>query len=101
MIPQINKETIKKLGVKWRGQIGKTYIFYLRRNKQCIRKYAVPVQPNTKAQRKAKKRFALAVKLWHTIPKIRQQYYNEYVKRNHLKMTGFNYFISLFMRGIL
>lgn len=77
------------------GRIGKI-IHYNRKGVQYARSYAVPRNPDTPAQRRNRKTFAEAVKLWQGLSPEEKHRYNR--KAMKLTMNGYNLFISLHLK---
>ena len=78
------------------GRIGNT-VFYCRGNKQCVRSYVVPGNPDTALQRETRGKFTLAVKTWQQMTPDERYVYAR--KARNLGMSGYNLFISFFMTG--
>ncbi|MBN2041819.1 MAG: hypothetical protein JW864_17415 [Spirochaetes bacterium] len=78
------------------GRFGNS-VFYVSRNRQCVRTYVVPRNPDTLLQREVRKSFAEAVKSWQqTAPEEKYAYTG---RARGLGMSGYNLYISEFMTG--
>ena len=77
------------------GKIGKI-VHYNRNGVQCARSYAVPRNPDTAAQRRNRKTFAEAVKLWQELSPGEKYRYNRNARK--LRMSGYNLFISRYLK---
>lgn len=77
------------------GKVG-NFVFYLRNNKQCVRTYAVPRNPDTASQRNVRSSFADAVKSWQALKSEERYKYTR--KARGRNMSGYNYFISEYMK---
>jgi hypothetical protein len=80
------------------GRIG-SVVFYSRYNKQCIRQYVIPRNPDTIAQRSNRQSFANAVKSWQALTEKEKNKYNR--KASNLNMSGYNLYISDFMKDYI
>ncbi|MBN2038603.1 MAG: hypothetical protein JW864_01080 [Spirochaetes bacterium] len=78
------------------GRFGNS-VFYVNRNKQCVRSYVVPRNPNTLLQKEVRKNFTDAVKSWQQISPEEKYAYAR--KARGLGMSGYNLYISEFMTG--
>ena len=78
------------------GRFGNS-VFYVSRNRQCVRTYIVPRNPDTPLQREVRKTFAEAVKSWQLISPEEKYVYTR--KARGLGMSGYNLYISEFMTG--
>ena len=78
------------------GRIG-VLVFYKRRNKQCIRTYVVPRNPDTFAQKIVRGNFADAVKAWQSITPDEKYIFTR--KARKLQMSGYNLYISIYMKA--
>ena len=77
------------------GRIGDV-VFYRRQDKQCIRTYVVPNNPDTIAQRIIRENFAEAVKSWQSLTK--DEKYRFIRKARNMNMSGYNLYISQYMK---
>ena len=77
------------------GRIGNV-VFYRRHNKQCIRLYVVPRNPDTLLQRNVRRSFADAVKSWQSLTDEEKYKFTRKARRTH--MSGYNLFISEFIK---
>ncbi|MBN2041638.1 MAG: hypothetical protein JW864_16500 [Spirochaetes bacterium] len=78
------------------GRFGNS-VFYVSRNRQCVRSYVVPRNPDTLLQKEVRKNFAEAVKSWQRISPEEKYAYAR--KARGLGMSGYNLYISEFMAG--
>ncbi|MBN2039712.1 MAG: hypothetical protein JW864_06700 [Spirochaetes bacterium] len=78
------------------GRFGNS-VFYISRNRQCVRSYAVPRNPDTLLQKEVRKTFARAVKSWQQVSPEEKYAYTR--KARGLGMSGYNLYISEFMTG--
>ncbi|MBN2041932.1 MAG: hypothetical protein JW864_17995 [Spirochaetes bacterium] len=78
------------------GRVGNS-VFYVNRNRQCVRSYVVPRNPDTLLQKEVRKSFAQAVKSWQQISPEEKYAYTR--KARGLGMSGYNLYISEFMAG--
>jgi len=67
-------------------------VFYSSRNLQYARRYVIPHNPNTAAQKSRRNLFAEVVTLWQKLPKYKQVQWNQ--KASGKMMSGYNLFIS-------
>lgn len=77
------------------GRIGGV-VFYCRRNRQCIRTYVLPRNPNTIMQRIIRRTFANAVKSWQALSD--EEKYKFTGKARGMNMSGYNLYISQYMK---
>lgn len=90
--------TLEKNSAFWKsGKLG-NYVIVNRKGKIFKRIYIKPKQPGTPKQLEIWEKFKNAVMSWHNLTEEEKKYYNEKVKKLKLSMTGFNYFISLYLR---
>ena len=85
------------IGVTIHGAIGKKYIYRKHYRKQEKYPYQIPTNKNTPEQQRLRKLFGDAVRIWQGFSASQRRFYRS-TKPKHLVMTGFNYFISLYMR---
>ncbi|MBN2039394.1 MAG: hypothetical protein JW864_05095 [Spirochaetes bacterium] len=78
------------------GRFGNS-VFYVSRNRQYVRSYVVPRNPDTPLQREVRKSFAEAVKSWQQISPEEKYAYTR--KARGLGMSGYNFYMSEFMTG--
>lgn len=77
------------------GRIG-SFVFYRRKNTQCIRTHVVPYNPDTVSQRNIRTTFADAVKSWQSL--TGEERY-KYTRRSRgMNMSGYNLYISEYMK---
>lgn len=77
------------------GRLGNA-VFYLNRGRQCLRLHVVPRNPNTEAQRTVRRTFRDAVISWQSL--TGDEKYSFRQKARFLNMSGYNLFISQFMK---
>jgi len=67
-------------------------VFYAYNDRQYMRRYVVPCNPDTAEQRVNRARFAKSVHLWQALPGYQKSQWNG--KALLLRMSGYNLFIS-------
>jgi hypothetical protein len=77
------------------GRLG-NIVFYHRYGKEYARVYVKPFNPDTESQRFIRKTFGSAVKSWQELPFTEKDKYKRKARR--LAMSGYNLFISLYMK---
>jgi hypothetical protein len=86
------------------GRIG-SVVFYTRRHTasgtitQCVRAHVIPRNPDTEAQRAVRRSFADAVRSWQSMSPVEQNSFNR--KARYLNMSGYNLFISNYLKRII
>jgi len=80
------------------GNLGRI-VLYKRNGVQCARKYVVPRNPDTHAQRSNRSTFAMAVKAWKNLSQDNKNEWNS--KAQKKGKTGYNYFLSQYMKKSL
>ncbi len=80
------------------GRIGNV-VFYLNRERQCVRTHVIPRNPDTEAQRAVRRSFGDAVHLWQAMSPDEKYSYNR--KARYLNMSGYNLFISNYLKKIM
>jgi hypothetical protein len=80
------------------GKIGNV-VFYLRQGCQCVRAHVIPRNPDTEAQRFVRRSFAEAVRSWQTM--TREDKYTYIRRARYLNMSGYNLFISNYIKRVL
>ena len=88
--------TLNPLINKISGRMGNV-VFYKRRDKQCARIYVIPCNPDTEAQKAVRGTFAKAVESWQSL--TQDEKFNYARKARHLQMSGYNYYISIYMKN--
>ena len=78
------------------GRVG-NIVFYTRLGRQCIRVHVIPRNPNTPAQRNMRCTFADAVKSWQGLSAEKKYEFSR--KARSLSMSGYNLFISEYMKA--
>ena len=81
---------------KFRGRIG-NLVLYNRMGVQCMRVYVKPHNPDTELQKKCRSTFADAVSSWKKLSSEEKYFWNR--KGRSKRLTGYNYFISMYMKG--
>jgi hypothetical protein len=77
------------------GRIGNV-VFYTNRGRQCVRKHVIPRNPDTEAQRIVRRAFGDAVRSWQAMT---QDEKHEYIRKaRYLNMSGYNLYISTYMK---
>jgi hypothetical protein len=79
------------------GKIGKS-VMYERRGKQCMRSYVIPSNPDSPGQRVCRSAMKTAVKRWQDLPMEDKKLYNKRADRSKKSLTGYNLFISEFLK---
>lgn len=88
--------TLNPLLKSVRGRIG-SFVFYTRKNTQCIRTHVVPRNPDTVSQRNIRSSFAEAVKSWQALT-VEERY--KYTRRARgMNMSGYNLYISEYLKN--
>lgn len=77
------------------GRFGNV-VFYSRESILCVRSYVIPRNPDTQAQRTVRRTFAGAVKAWQALAREEKHIYNR--RARYLNMSGYNMFISRYMK---
>lgn len=77
------------------GRLG-SVVFYTRRGKLCVRSYVIPRNPDTEAQRVVRRSFAGAVLSWQSMTDEERYTYKR--KARFMNMSGYNLYISLYMK---
>ncbi len=80
------------------GRIG-NLVFYQRRGIQCVRTYVIPRNPDTLAQKAMRRNFADAVLSWQSMTADERYAFTR--KARNINMSGYNLYISLYMRTII
>ena len=76
------------------GRVG-SLVFYAYGDRQYARRYVVPINPNTPAQKKRRGRFAEAILAWQNLSLPARDKWNK--KCRFMNMSGYNLFISSYM----
>ncbi len=79
------------------GRIG-NIVFYKRKGIQCLRRYVIPHNPDTEAQRKNRHTFRNAVSSWKALSVEEKNTWNKKVRRLRKQMSGYNLYISEYMK---
>lgn len=90
IIPKIN-------GFMLRGKAG-NYTYQIRRNKQVRYSYTVPSNPQSGPQQAWRAEFTRGTFAWNNLSQYGKDWFTAKAKSYSLKMTGFNYFMSLFLK---
>lgn len=88
------------IGMQIRGTIGKKFIYQRIGNRQKKYAWFIPPNPNTPAQQKMRFLLGQATYSWHDLTPSQQIAY-ESLKPKHLIMSGFNYFVSQYIKSFL
>jgi len=87
------------------GVIFRTYTYLDDNNRKkrgtFISNYVPPSNPQTEAQQANRQEFASAVSSWQGLTSGRQKYFNELAVKRHLAMSGFNLYVSKYLKGLL
>lgn len=86
------------LGLGIRKQLGKKYIYQIVNGVQRKYPYVVPSRPNTPGQQKMTDLLKKAVQSWHTLTSTEKKYYDDNTPLGKT-MSGFNYFVSLYINS--
>lgn len=101
----------EKTNLKLSGQIAKQWIYW-DSNKKLFgvytptlpniykRPYKIPYDPKTINQRKRRATFYYWSQKWHELTEEQQEEYNQEAKNKRLKMTGYNYYMSLKLKEV-
>ncbi|HPS57513.1 MAG TPA: hypothetical protein PK514_05350 [Spirochaetota bacterium] len=76
-------------------------VLYRWKGKQCARVYVVPRNPDTAEQRKNRSRFSEASSSWRELPMHTRAAYNKKAAKLSTRMSGFNLYVSLYMKGFI
>jgi hypothetical protein len=87
--------TLNPLVSKVSGRAG-SVVWYKRQDTQYARRYVIPYNPDTIAQRSNRQSFADAVKSWQALTEEEKNKYNR--KAHNTQMSGYNLYISDFMK---
>jgi hypothetical protein len=79
------------------GRLGH-YVFYMRNDTICARRYIVPPNPRTARQQARRTQFAGAVRRWRNLDEAARASWN--VRAGKTGRTGYNLFISEQMRDV-
>lgn len=77
------------------GRLG-NIVYYNTNGKEYARVYTIPGNPDTEGQRAVRRTFGDAVKSWQMLPEDKKQNYN--MKARRLPISGYNLYISLYMK---
>jgi hypothetical protein len=83
-------------GTTFSGRIGKKMVAATWKGHEYVRTYVKPPNPNTENQQEARGTFAKAVKTWHQLSDVQQDFYEAIAE----KMSGFNLFISRYVTAV-
>jgi hypothetical protein len=79
------------------GRVGNV-VFYKRMDVQCLRRYVIPRNPDTEIQRVNRYTFKNAVRTWKELSEDEQYRYNRKAVELKLFMSGYNLYISEYMK---
>jgi hypothetical protein len=79
------------------GRVG-NIVFYKHRGIQCLRRYVIPRNPDTEAQRVNRYTFRDAVSSWKKLSVHEKDIYNKKVLKIKTTMSGYNLYISEYMK---
>ncbi len=80
------------------GRIG-NFVYYSAYGREYLRVYVKPENPDTVAQKTVRKTFGNAVRSWQSLSGEEKQKHNK--KAYRLNLSGYNLYISLFMKDNL
>ncbi len=80
------------------GRIGNV-VFYTRSGKQCVRTHVIPRNPDTEAQRAVRRSFGNAVRSWQSMSEDEKYAYIR--KARYLNMSGYNLYISNYLKRVM
>ncbi len=81
-----------------RGKNGNV-VFYTRRGVQCVRTHVIPRNPDTEAQRFVRRSFGDAVRSWQAMTPDEKYAYIK--KARYLNMSGYNLYISEYLKRVI
>jgi len=85
------------VGVQISGTIGKKFTYYISHGNQLKRRWIIPPNPNTPTQQFYRDLFRKSVQGWKSLDQD-QKIFWEKSKPNHLIMSGFNFYISSYIK---
>lgn len=85
------------IGIQIRGTIGKTFVYQVIHGEQFKRRYVIPYDPKTPAQQRLRDLFKKAIQSWKKFSD-QEKSDLEKLKPAYLIMSGFNYYISSYMK---
>ena len=85
------------VGIDISGSIGNKFTFYSVSGKQHKRRWILPPDPQTPAQLNLRDLFRKAVASWQTLTNQQKEFY-EKLRPRHKIMSGYNFFISSYMK---
>ncbi len=78
-------------------------VHYNRLGTQCVRKYVIPANPDTEAQRENRCSFASAVKTWQQMPEDKKSFWNKKAsilrRKGKNGKTGYSVFLSHYLKN--
>jgi len=80
------------------GRLGNV-VFYNSYGREYLRVYVKPENPDTDKQKTVRKTFGDAVRSWQSLPDEQKQKYNKKARR--LSLSGYNLYISIYMKDNL
>jgi len=80
------------------GHLG-NFVYYNSYGREYIRVYTKPENPDTAKQKIVRKTFGDAVRSWQSLPSEQHQKYNKKARR--LSLSGYNLYISIYMKDNL
>jgi len=83
-------------GTTFSGRIGKKMVAASWKGHEYVRTYVKPPNPNTEGQQEVRGIFAKAVKTWHQLSDVQQDFYEAIAEG----MSGFNLFISRYVTAV-
>jgi hypothetical protein len=85
------------IGIEPNGQIGHAWTYYTSKGTRIRRKYFIPPDPKTDEQLRRRELFRCIVDKWHTLT-TQERKNLDFKMPKHLIMTGFNWYISSYLK---
>lgn len=76
------------------GQVGQEYIYWSFRGRHFRRPYVVPYDPMTLKQIESRNKLWVVASWWRGLTVEEKSVYENFVKKNNLKMSGYCYFLK-------
>jgi len=71
------------------------------RKQTIVSNYVPPANPQTIPQQVRRMKFAGGVATWHALDQHIKETWNDRAQKSHLILSGFNLFLSMYMRDLL
>jgi hypothetical protein len=84
-------------GLRFTGKLGPN-VYYYKDGIQVVRPYYIPVQPGTASQQNRWTIFSNGVEEWQALSTVQKEEWNSRAYHLHRPMTGFNYFMSIYLK---